>query len=65
MEQLVEIIANNGISVVCVGFMIYFITTTLKQNNDTLIEIQKALVALTSRVSDLEQEVRGKESKEK
>ena len=33
MEELVNIITQNGIGVVCVGFMIYFISTTLKDNN--------------------------------
>lgn len=63
MEELVNIIAQNGIGVVCVAFMIYFISTTLKQNNETLVEIQKTLVALTSRLSDLEAEVKKKISK--
>lgn len=61
--ELVNIIAQNGIGVVCVAFMIYFISTTLKQNNETLVEIQKTLVALTSRLSDLEAEVKKKISK--
>lgn len=53
MEELVNIIAQNGIGVVCVAFMIYFISTTLKNNNETLVEIQKALVAVQSTLSDL------------
>lgn len=61
MEELVNIITQNGIGVVCVGFMIYFISTTLKDNNKVLDEIQKTLVSiqttltmLTSRVDTLE-----------
>lgn len=61
MEELVNIITQNGIGVVCVGFMIYFISTTLKDNNKVLDEIQKTLVSIqttltmmTSRVDTLE-----------
>lgn len=61
--ELVEIITNNGIGVVCVAFMIYFINTSLKQNNEILGKIEQTLVALTSRVEDLEQEIRKKSAK--
>ena len=61
MEELINIITQNGIGVVCVGFMIYFISTTLKDNNKVLDEIQKTLVSIqttltmmTSRVDTLE-----------
>jgi len=61
MEELVNIITQNGIGVVCVGFMIYFISTTLKDNNKVLDEIQKTLVSIqttltmmTTRVDTLE-----------
>lgn len=61
MEELVNIITQNGIGVVCVGFMIYFISTTLKDNNKVLDEIQKTLVSIqttltmmTTRVDNLE-----------
>ena len=61
MEELVNIINQNGIGVVCVGFMIYFISTTLKDNNKVLDEIQKTLVSIqttltmmTTRVDTLE-----------
>lgn len=35
MEDLINLIVNNGIGIVCVGYMIYFQSTTLKeiQNN--------------------------------
>lgn len=35
MEEMINLIVNNGIGIVCVGYMIYFQSTTLKeiQNN--------------------------------
>lgn len=61
MQDFVTLITQNGIGVVCVGFLIYFINTTLKDNNKILDEIQKTLVGiqttltmLTTRVDELE-----------
>jgi uncharacterized protein YoxC len=61
LQDVVTLITQNGIGVVCVAFLIYFINTTLKDNNKILDEIQKTLVGiqttlsmLTSRVDDLE-----------
>ena len=53
MEELINLITNNGIGVICVAFMIYFINTTLKDNNNILDEIQKTLVAINTNLSNL------------
>lgn len=70
MEEIVELITNNGIGVVCVCFMIYFISTTLKDNNKVLDEIQKTLVSiqttlnmLTNRVDNLENNIENNDRK--
>lgn len=70
MEEIVELVTNNGIGVVCVCFMIYFISTTLKDNNKVLDEIQKTLVSiqttlnmLTNRVDTLENNIDEKDKK--
>ena len=69
MSDLISLITQNGIGVVCVAFMIYFINTTLKDNNKVLDEIQKTLVGIqttlnliTQRVDELENEKEGKKS---
>lgn len=68
MVELINLLTQNGIGIVCVAFMIYFITTTLKDNNNILDEIQKTLVAiqtnlisLTSRIDKLENKIVEKE----
>lgn len=70
MEELINLITNNGIGVICVAFMIYFINTTMKDNNKilddigkTLIEINSNLTALSTRVDKLEDKL-GKKKKE-
>ena len=61
MQDLIVLLTQNGIGVVCVAFMIYFINTTMKDNNKVLDEIQKTLVSIqttltimTQRVDELE-----------
>lgn len=67
MADLVTLITQNGIGVVCVAFMIYFIATTMKENNRVLDEIQKTLVAiqtnlvgLSTRIDKIEEQVKVK-----
>lgn len=69
MQDLVNLITQNGIGIVCVAFMIYFINSTLKDNNIILDEIQKTLVSiqttlalLTSRIDKVEEKINKKGS---
>lgn len=70
MESLIKLIVDNGIGVVCVGFMIYFINSTLKDNNkvlgeikETLVSVQTTLNNLTTRVDDIEYKIEKKKEK--
>jgi hypothetical protein len=70
MEELINLITQNGIGVICVAFMIYFINTTMKDNNKILDDIQKTLVAinanlttLSTRVDKLEDKIIKKKNK--
>lgn len=54
LGQLIKLIFDNGIGVVCVAFMIYFINTTLKENTNVLKNIQLTLTSLTTRVDKIE-----------
>lgn len=53
MEELINLITQNGIGVICVAFMIYFINTTMKDNNKILDDIQKTLIAINSNLTTL------------
>lgn len=46
MTDLINLLTQNGIGIVCVAFMIYFITHTLERNNEILDKIQQTLVAI-------------------
>jgi uncharacterized protein YoxC len=70
MEELINLITQNGIGVICVAFMIYFINTTMKDNNKILDDMQKTLVAintnlttLSTRVDKLEDKLSKKKTK--
>ena len=57
MDDIITLLTQNGIGVVCVGFMIYFISTTLKDNNKVLDEIEKTLVSIQTTLSLMTQRV--------
>ena len=53
MEELMNLIVNNGIGVVCVAYLIYFQSTTMKEMLSTLNSINNRLTAIET---TLEQE---------
>jgi hypothetical protein len=55
MQDILNLIANYGIGMVCVGYLIYFQSTTMKDMKDTLLEISKTLVSLDNRLHELEE----------
>lgn len=63
MEELINLITQNGIGVICVAFMIYFINTTLKDNNKILDDVQKTLVAINTNLTTISARVDNLESK--
>lgn len=50
IEQLIKLIVDNGIGVACVIYLIYFQSTTMKEITNTLIEIQKQLIAIDVKI---------------
>ena len=39
MSDIITLITNNGIGVVCVAYLIYFQNTSMKEMNKTLTEV--------------------------
>ena len=50
MEELIKVIADNGISIVCVAYLIYFQSTTMKQMLDTLSSINTRLAIIENKI---------------
>lgn len=63
LETIINMISNNGIGIVCVGFMMYFINTIMKDNNIILEEIQKTLVSVQLTLSNLSERIERLEDK--
>lgn len=53
MQDLIQLIVNNGIGVVCVAYMIYFQLTTMKEMNKTLTEMTTTLKLMQQDIEDL------------
>lgn len=57
MTDLIQLIVNNGIGVVCVAYMIYFQLTTMKEMNTTLNEITTSLKMMNQDVEEIKNKV--------
>lgn len=54
MGDLINLITQNGIGIVCVGYMIYFQNTTMKKISDNMDENNKVLQSIDFRLSEIE-----------
>lgn len=61
MEEIIQYIANYGLGVVCVAYMIYFQNTTMKEMLHTLGTINERLTLIEDK---LEKKTKSKKSGE-
>ena len=54
METIIKLLTDNGIAIVCVGYLIYFQLTTMKDVLKTLVDMQKTQVEITVAISDMQ-----------
>lgn len=50
MKELIDIISNYGIGIACVGYLIYFQSTTMQQMLKTLGSINERLVIIEEKL---------------
>lgn len=50
MEEIINLITNNGIGVACVAYLIYFQNSTMKSMLQTLTTISERLTKIESKV---------------
>lgn len=50
MEEFINLLMNNGIGVVCVAYLIYFQSTTMKEILNTLSEISNRLTEIEVKI---------------
>lgn len=58
MAELIQLIVNNGIGVVCVAYMIYFQATTMKDMNKTLTEMTSALKIMNEDIEEIKGKIK-------
>lgn len=54
MNDLINLITNNGIGIVCVAYLIYFQATTMKDISKTLSDMSKNLTLINERLEKIE-----------
>lgn len=60
MSDLIQLIVNNGIGVVCVGYMIYFQLTTMKEMNKTMNEVSSSLKLMNQDIEEIKNKINEK-----
>ena len=60
MEEIIQAIANYGVGVICVAYLIYFQSTTMKDMNNTLIKMIETLNGINTRLSIIEDKLERK-----
>ena len=50
MEEIIQLITNYGIGVICVAYLIYFQNTTMKEMVATLKTINERLLIIENKV---------------
>lgn len=54
MQELINLIVNNGIGIVCVAYMIYFQMTTMKEMSKSMQENTNVLKSIDLRLTEIE-----------
>lgn len=54
MTDLITLISNNGIGIVCVAYLMYFQNTTMKDMSKTLTQISTNLTLINERLEKIE-----------
>lgn len=63
MENIVDIIMNNGIGVACIIYFMYFNSTTLNAMTETMNEVKQSLILFNERLENIEEKIDRKKSK--
>ena len=50
MEDLIQLLTNNGIGIVCVAYLIYFQSTTMKSMESILNAIEQRLCVIEDKL---------------
>ena len=57
MSDIITLIINNGIGVVCVAYLIYFQSTTMKEMNKNMTEVSTSLRLMNQDIEEIKQKL--------
>lgn len=60
MDEIIQAIANYGVGIVCVGYIIYLQNTIMKDMNTTLTKMNETLSGINTRLSIIEDKLERK-----
>ena len=63
MKEIADLIMNYGIGVICIGYFMYFNSTTLKSMTETMNEVKESLILFNERLENIEQKIDKKKLK--
>lgn len=58
MEEIIKLIVDNGIGIVCVGYLIYFQSTTMKKIQENMSDMVTTLVLIKDDIKELKKDVK-------
>lgn len=61
MDEILQAIANYGVGFVCVGYLIYFQSTTMKDMNNTQLKMIETLNTINTRLTIIEEKLERKD----
>ena len=61
MENILNYIFQYGVGTLCVAYLIYFQSTTMKDMNNTLVKMIETLNGINTRLSIIEDKLERKE----
>lgn len=56
--EIIKLISDNGIAIVCVAYLIYFQSTTMRDMNDTLMAMTQTLETISGRLEKVEEKIK-------
>lgn len=57
VQNIIDLVINNGLGVVCVIYMIYFQMTTMKEMSQTISKMNTSLELITDRLENIENNI--------
>lgn len=58
LKDIIDLVANNGIGIACLGVMIYSYVSTMNKITDALNSIEKSQILISERLDKIEDSIK-------